>query len=64
MSGSFWGKMGGQKTGKDFDISASKKAVEQSNELPDDLLWVEDGDAVTRCGTVDGSAIRRTHQLS
>ena len=54
MSGSFWGKMGGQKTGQDFDMSASKKAVEQSNELPDDLLWVEDGDAVTRCDMVDG----------
>ena len=37
MSGSFWGKMGGKKTGKDFDISASKKAVEQSNEVPDDF---------------------------
>ena len=33
----FGGKMGGQKTGKDFDISASKKAVEQSNRLPDDF---------------------------
>ena len=32
--------MGGQKTGKDFDMSASKKAAEQSNELPDEWKMV------------------------